>query len=246
MAVYTNTGIRWYVGQFAVACFAKSATLQSEAAALDTTAICVDDKFSTFKGGLKSGTFDMSLMADFADDGLDETLFAALGTADVPQSFAIGSTVGSVGYTMKSLSTSYVPVTGAPGELAMASLSGSSSGPIARGVMLASDTSTVSSSGAAAGVQIGALSSTQILYAGLHVVSAAGTTPTLDVVIQSDNADSFASPTSRITFSQTTPAANRTQASSVAGAVTDDWWRVSYTLGGTTPVFGFSVIVGIG
>jgi hypothetical protein len=245
MAVYTNTNLRWYVGQQAVACLAKSATLQSEAAALDTTAICVDG-WTTLIGGLKSGAFNMDLMADFVDDGLDENLFAALGTPNVPQSFAIGSTVGSVGYTMKSLSSSYVPVTGQPGELAMASLSGSSSGPIARGVMLASDTSTVSSSGVTTAVQFGALSSGQTMYVGLHVVTASGTSPTLDVVIQSDDSAGFASPTGRLTLTQATASTNRTQAGAIAGAVADDWWRVSYTIGGTTPVFAFAVVVGIG
>ena len=244
MAVYFNKDIRWYVGAMSVACHAKSATLSNECAALDTTALC-DDGWSEFIGGLKSGSFDLSLMADMADDGLDELLWSYLGTADIPQSFSIGSADGSPGYTFKSLSTAYVPQTGTVGELAMASLSGSSSGPIARGQLIHPDTTARTSSGTGTAWEVGALTSGQTLYAGLHVISASGTSPTLAVKVQSDTVG-FPSATDRITFSTATDVANRYQLSSVAGAVTDTYWRVSYTIGGTTPSFQFAVIVGIG
>ena len=244
MAVYYNKDIRWYVGAMSVACHAKSATLSSSCEALDTTALC-DDGWVELIGGNKSGTFDMSLMSDVADDGLDERLWSYLGVADTPQSFSIGSADGSPGYTMKSLSTQYVPVNGPPGGLAMASLSGTSSGAIARGMLIHPDTTARTSSGTGTAWQVGALSSSQRLYAGLHVISASGTTPTLAVKVQSDTVG-FGSATDRITFSTATDVANREQFSSVAGAITDDYWRVSYTIGGTTPSFQFAVIVGIG
>ena len=245
MSVYANTDIRWYVGQYAVSSRAKSATFGVDCTALDTTPISTSG-WTEVIGGLKSGQFSHELMSDFADGGLDEIMFAALGTADVTQSFSIGSTVGSNGYTFKSLSTSYSPIGGQPGELAMASLAGQSSGTIARGKLIAADTTAVTSSSTGTAVQVGALSSSQVLYAGLHVTAASGTTPTLAVVVQSDNASNFPSPTSRITFSTATDAANRHQFSSVAGAVTDDWWRVSYTVTGTGPSFAFAVVVGVG
>lgn len=245
MAVYYNRDIRWYVGAMSVACNAKSATLNSACEPLDVTSLCTSDGWTELTGGRKSGTFDMELMADFADDGLDELLYSYLGTSDVAQSFSIGSADGSVGYTMKSLATSYVPMEGEPAGLAMARLSGSSSGAIARGALIHPDTTARTSSGTGTAREIGALSSSQRLYAGLHVIAASGTSPTLDVVVQSDTTG-FPSPTSRITFSQATATANRHQFSSVAGAITDTFWRVSYTIGGTSPSFRFAVIVGIG
>jgi hypothetical protein len=36
------------------------------------------------------------------------------------------------------------------------------------------------------------------------------------------------------------------QAASVLGAVTDQWWRVIWTITGTTPSFTFAVSAGIG
>lgn len=243
MTFHANTDIRWYVGTIAVSSHAKSATFNSSCEALDTTTIA-SSGWVEVAPGLKSGAFDLSLMSDMADNGLDETLWSSLAVANTPQSFAIGSTVGSVGYTCKSLSTSYVPIEGNPGDLAMASLSGSSSGPVARGNMLYVDTTAVTSSSTGTAVQVGAVASGQRLYAGLHVVEVSGTSPTLDVKVQSDNGSGFPSATDRITFTQAT--ARTSQLSSVVGAVTDDWWRVSFTVGGTTPSFKFAVIVGIG
>ena len=107
------------------------------------------------------------------------------------------------------------------------------------------DATARTSSGTGTAWQVGALSSSQRLYAGLHVISASGTTPTLAVKVQSDTVG-FGSATDRITFSTATDVANREQFSSVAGAITDDYWRVSYTIGGSsTPTFSFMVCVGI-
>lgn len=246
MAVYYNKDITYLVGSEEVAQFAKSATLSGECVPLDTTPLSTTG-WVTVIGGNKSGTFDLSLMADFADDGLDERLQAYFATADVPQSLVFGqsTTDGSLAYTWKALGTSYVPMQGAPGELAMAQFSGvSSSGPIARGLLIHPSTARTSSSTGTAH-QVGAVSSTQRLYASLHVLSASGTSPTLDVKVQSDTVG-FGSATDRITFTQATASTNLYQASSVAGAITDDYWRVSYTIGGSsTPTFSFMVCVGI-
>lgn len=244
MAIYYNKDVSYFVGSEEVAQFAKSATLTNSCVALDSTSLATTGWVTVF-GGNKSGAFDLSLMSDMADDGLDERLFAYFAAADVPQSFVIGSADGSLGYTWKALGTSYTPMEGAPGALAMARYAGvSSTGPIARGLLIHPTTARTSSSTGTA-YQIGAVSATQRLYASLHVLSVSGTSPTLDVIVQSDTVG-FASPTSRVTFTQETAATANYQASSVAGAITDTEWRVSYTIGGTgSPTFSFVVIVGI-
>jgi hypothetical protein len=89
---------------------------------------------------------------------------------------------------------------------------------------------------------------TQYLYAGLHVGAVTGTSPTLDVVIQSAALVGFGSPTTRVTFTQATGASSYTSqwATPVAGAITDGFWRVSYTIGGSsTPTFPFAVVLGV-
>jgi hypothetical protein len=95
----------------------------------------------------------------------------------------------------------------------------------------------------ATGRQLGAVSATQRLYAALHVFTVSGTTPTLDVIIESDNAVGFPSPATQITLAQKT--AKGSEFKSVAGAITDDWFRVKGTIAGTTPSFTLAVAVGV-
>jgi hypothetical protein len=76
------------------------------------------------------------------------------------------------------------------------------------------------------------------------VIAAGGTLPTLDVTVQSDDAEGFASPTTRLTFTQKS-AIGAEFITPVAGPITDTWWRVSWAIGGTTPTFGIVACVGI-
>jgi hypothetical protein len=208
------------VGQLELACHGKNVDLSTEVEPLDTTALCTTG-WTTVIGGNKSGSVDMELMADFAD--------------------------GSLAYLFKGIPLSYKIIDGAPGELAMASISGrSASSPVVRGNLLHPGSASRTSSSVGTGRELGAVTATQRAYAALHVLSVSGTSPTLDVIVQSDDNGSFTTPTSRVTFSQANATANRQQFSSVAGAITDTHWRVSYTIGGSnTPTFAFAVTVGI-
>ena len=138
----------------------------------------------------------------------------------------------------------YTPIEGAPGELAMGKLSASSStGPVVRGTLMHPTTTARSTSSTGTARQLGAVSATQSVYAALHVLSVSGTsTPTLTVTVQSDTVG-FATPTSRVVFSGAT--AVGAQFGSAAGAITDDYWRVSWTVSGTNPSFLFGVTIGI-
>lgn len=244
MTTYINQDIRWYVGEIHVACHAKSATFTNTCEALDDTTLC-DDGWRTFDvPGIKSGAFDLSLLSDMADDGLDERMWALLGTTGVSHSFSIGSADGSLGYTGKTLTTSYTPIEGDPGELAMAKAAGQTTGPLVRGLVLHPHTTARTSSSTGTGRQLGAVSATQRLYASLHVIEVSGTTPSLTVKVQSDDNSGFTSATDRITFTAATDETYQT--SSVVGAVTDDYWRITWAVSGTSPSFKFAVIAGIG
>ena len=87
-------------------------------------------------------------------------------------------------------------------------------------------------------------SATQRVHAGLHIISASGTTPSLTVKIQSAPASNFASPTDRITLNAASGAGWQYAATSPA-AVTDGWWRATWTISGTGPSFTFAVLFGI-
>lgn len=101
---------------------------------------------------------------------------------------------------------------------------------------------TSSSSGTA--VEFAGPTASQKLYAALHVTSVDGTSPTLDVKVQSDDNSSFTTPTDRITFTQAS-AIGAQWATPLAGAITDDHWRVTWTIGGSSdPEFTFAVVIG--
>jgi hypothetical protein len=223
---------------------AKVFNLSTEVAQLDTTSLASTGWVSSI-GGNKSGTVSLEFMQDPAALGVDATLWPLLGTAGTVKSICTNSADGSPAYLLKSIPLSYTPVSGAVGELAMGMISGSSStGPVVRGTLIHPSNVSRTSSTTGTGRQLGAVVAGKSMYAALHVISASGSSPTLDVIVQSDDNSGFTTPTTRITFTQAT--GRTSQMSSVAGAITDDYWRVSYTIGGTgTPTFAFAVTAGI-
>lgn len=239
MAVYANVDISYLVGSIEVAGHAKSVTANAECTALDTTALSTAG-WTTVIGGLKTATLDASIMADMVALGIDETIQGYFATADVPQSLSIGSADGSITYFGRTLTTSYTPLEGAPGELAMARFtSKTSTGPLVRGRRIHPTSVARSATGNGTGYQLGALSSSQTLYAALHVLDRTGTA-SMTLKIQSDDNSGFTSATDRIT-SFTAATGRGYQWGSVAGAVADDYWRCVYTITGTgTITFGVS------
>jgi hypothetical protein len=98
--------------------------------------------------------------------------------------------------------------------------------------------------GAGTSLQLGAVAADQHLYANAHVLSVAGTvTPTITLNVQSDNATGFPSATTRGSFAAKTAIGG--ESIRIAGPITDDWWRVSWTISGTNPSFLFLVALGI-
>lgn len=79
-------------------------------------------------------------------------------------------------------------------------------------------------------VQLGAVTATDRLWAALHVTG--GTFTNLSITIGSDNAVGFPSSTTVLTFS--TVSAASWQFISVAGPITDDWFRAVATIGSGT------------
>lgn len=244
MAVQYWQDMSILVGSIEMAGNAKVFALNTEVQALDTTSLAATGWTSVIAGN-KSGTVNLEFMQDPATGGVDDTLWPLLGVAGTPKSICTNSADGSVAYLLQSIPLSYTPVQGAVGELAMGQISGSSStGPVVRGALLHPSNVSRTASSTGTGRQLGAVSATQRMYAALHVISFSGTSPTLDVILQSDDNAGFTTPTSRITFTQAT--GKTSQLSSVAGSITDTYWRVSYTIGGSaTPTFAFAVTAGI-
>jgi hypothetical protein len=190
-------------------------------------------------GGLKTVTAHHE--GYFDADPYDQALFSNLGVKDVPMTFgAEGATEGNVGYSFLSSLAEYAPG-GSIGEMFAFSVSAEASGSLIRGTLMHLGAKTATGNGTAR--QLGAVGASQKLYAALHVTAASGTSPTLDVTVESDDASGFPSPVTRITFAQKT--AIGFEWKELAGAVADDWWRIAWAIGGTGPSFNFTVFLGI-
>ncbi|MDD5305544.1 MAG: hypothetical protein PHS14_20785, partial [Elusimicrobia bacterium] len=174
----------------------------------------------------------------------DEILAAELGVADVP--VAIGPNTlldGAVAYIFRCLESSYAPTAdiNAPAPFTVAG-KGSAGERLIRSTVMRNAVHTINTNGVVR--QLGTVSATQRLYASLHVIAASGAAPTCDVTIRSDDAVGFPSSTLQLTFAQKTTT-GQSEMKSVAGPITDDYYRVGITLGGGTPSFTIIVAVGI-
>lgn len=212
--------------------------LTYEAETQDATVFGNDTR--TMKGGLYVLSGEVG---GFTDDVLTgSTVYDAVGAGPSVLQMAAPGDDGTTGYAFRSVAASHQPVGGSVGDMAADSLSlqGKSGSPLVQGTILLSAASAKTSTGTGTGRQLGAVAAGEKVYGALNVVSASGT---LDVTVESDDNSGFTSATTRLTFPQATAVGDGWQTAD--GAITDDWWRVSYTIGGGSPSFKFQVLVGI-
>ena len=81
------------------------------------------------------------------------------------------------------------------------------------------------------------------LYALMHVTAVSGTSPTLDMVINSDEAVEMGSATPRFTFAQKTTIGSQWM-TPISASMIDTYFQASWTIGGTdSPSFTVAVIL---
>lgn len=156
-----------------------------------------------------------------------------------------GQTVGDRAFFVRGVNGAYNPLTGEIGELVGFDIDlQSANTPLVRGAVAALGSKTVTGSGS--GIQLGAVITGKKIYAALHVKAPiAGVTPTLNVIIESDDNSLFTSPTTRLTFTQVTTVVGA-QWQELAGPITDTWWRAKWTIAGTGgPTYPLFVSFGI-
>ena len=217
--------------------------------ALEATAPEVD--VATFDSNGWSDTVAGLLKASLRFDGFwdaaepDASAFDQISKADWPATVVKPAgtvpAVGDVAYFLLASEFSYT-LGGTVGAASRLSLALTGAGALLRG-RVADYQAPATATGNGTGYQLGAVTAAQRLYYAVHVVGASGTLPTLDLVIESDDADTFGSATTRVTVAQFTD--EGTAYGSVAGAITDTWWRVRRTIGGTSPEFTYLVALAI-
>jgi hypothetical protein len=201
----------------------------------------------------KSGLLSAEMMTAGFWDGPepDATLFANLGGTGKP--FTAVETYppahGSLAYFVNALASKY-NIGNKVGEPANFSLNLASTAPVVRGRVLDPrlGASAATASGNGTAFQLGAVLSTQRLYYAVHVVRVSGTSPTLDLVLESDNAGGFGSAATVATLAQFTSLNVPGSIYGVVdGPITDDYFRVARTIGGSsTPTFEYLFVVAIG
>lgn len=191
-------------------------------------------------------SFEGNAYSDSIPAGSEDVLFGQLGAPDIPATFCpVNGAQGDVAYFAKTMQSSY-QAGATVGEMYTFAVEGEGeNAPLVRGRVL--DTGSRIASGQSTPIQLGAVAADQQLYACLHVLVVGGTNPTMTCSIQSDDAQSFASPVVRATFSAVTGATGigAQYLVPIVGPITDTWWRANYAIGGTNPTFTIVLVAGI-
>jgi hypothetical protein len=238
-----------------VRCFAVGVDLTSNSNKIELTSE-VESKDGTNygSGGWKEvmgGVASAELSGEGQWEALDSTKvddasWAQLGgTGPWSVSANNAAAVGDLAYFMQAMRSDY-KLFDAVGEIAPWTGTAKSSWPLVRGQFAHPPGTARTASGTGTGLNIGAVAANKRMYAALHVLSVAGTaTPTITARVESSVDNTFASPTTRLTFTAATAVGG--QILRTAGtAITDPWWRVAWTISGTTPSFLFAAALGIG
>mgnify|MGYP003111568069 FL=1 len=217
-----------------------SVNLEINSEELDATTIN-SGGFRERIGGLKDSTLSMDGFYEAGANKPDALLGASIGNELIVTTVPDAG-VGNTAYFMKSRLFSY-SMFGAVGEIAPFSISKSQSDDEVVQGKIEID-GALTASGNSTGVQLGAVGATERIYVAIHCTAVSGTsTPTVTFKLQSDDNSSFTSPTDVITFSDITAIGADYQ--SAAGAITDDYFRLNYTITGTSPSFSIHATIGI-
>lgn len=243
--VYDNVDI--YYDGYDIAGATNSVDLSAEAEVKDKTTFGNANGWRRNTPGLKMVAVQLGGFWGAGDGEIDPVLWGNLGSVDKALTIAPTGTEGEVAYFSRGMLGKYQ--FGAQiGELMpyQASLGGSSDEGLVRGTFMHAPAAARTTDGNGTPRQITDVEAGEKLYAVLHVLAVGGTgSPNVVVKVQSDNAEAFSSPTDRITFAAQT-AIGGTWATPVAGAITDDWWRVTWDVSGTSPSFLFAAAIAIG
>jgi len=234
MAVLAITSAYIYAGPIDVTGAAEEMTCRAEAETRESTTLrSAQTGWRSHRNTLKTSTVATSgfWSSDSAAD-LDASFFDNLGTANQVITCGMIETEGELAHFMRHMTTEYVQPEGSVGDLAKFRLNSVGSdgayGQI-RGKLFkeyGSGAVTSSTGAIGTGIQLGAVGAAQSLYGALHLFGTAGTNVT--VIVQSDDNGSFSSPTTRATFNGgAITAVGGYWLTPVAGAITDDYWRLN-------------------
>jgi len=246
MAAFTMTDTSVYAGALDASCFGNTVSLDQMVDTVDATTFCSGGwkvPLASLKGwsAQLQGPQDLAISTASTTYGPDEYYALNLGSAYplafVPQ----GAAETSIAYFTEGQLAEYSPVRGAIGDLAEHTSQWQiTTYPLVRGVFATK--ATVTATGSGTGHLLGAVSATQRVYCSVHTLTRGGT-GSITCTLQSDDNSGFTSATTQATFTAMT--SRTAQITSVAGAITDTYWRIGYTVSGGSPSFQLRAFIGI-
>lgn len=237
MATFVLTDVTTFIRDLDITTYSNKATLSLSVDGQDSTTFG-GGGYRSRSPGLKDVEFGLE---GFFESTPDSSTFTHLGAADHAVTVSPASTATSTAYMFQAGRFEYEAF-GAVGDMAPFTLSLMGTNPIGlvRG-QVAKARGDVSATGAlGSGVQIGPGAAGKYLYATFHVITA-GTTIT--VIIESDNASNFASPTTVATIGPLTTTGGTFMTRVDASSLTDDWYR--FNVSAITGTFNVAGAIGI-
>ncbi len=243
MSLVVLTGVRLFAVGVDLTSSNNKAELSADIEEKDATTYA-SGGWKELLGGLASSEIDAEGLWEAGDPSkVDDAAWSNLG-GNGPWTVApLSANVGDLAYTTKALQSEY-KLLGAVGDIAPWSAKASGSWPLARGQIAHPPGTARSTSGTGTSINLGAVAAGKRLYASLHVLSVAGTTPSLTVEIEGDTATGFPSPVTYLTYSAANAVGGQILRTD-GTAITDSWFRAKWTVSGTTPSFMFVVAFGI-
>ena len=240
MGKYVLTNCGFWVQEHNISGYANSGEMTLSSDAIESTTYnsesAVTDR--TYLPGLKG--FNASISGFQEPQSVDALLYGEFAVDNAiitvaPESKAIGS-IAYFGYGMEA---EYKAAEGAIGNMAAFSASMQGDGPVRRGNIIEWVTETDASYNSTP-YEVGAVGADEYVYAVLHV--SAITATNVIFKLQSDVDADFNSPIDQITFTTVTAAA--VELKSLAGAITDTFWRINAERTGGSTV-SFAVVMAI-
>lgn len=237
-----------------VRCFAAGLDLTSVSNKIELTSEVEEKTTTNYGSGGYTEVVGGLASAEIAGEGqweagdetkVDDASWAQLGGVG-PWSVSGNNSaaVGELVYFTRAMRADYTLFADV-GEVAPWTSTAKSSWPLVRGQFAHPPGTARTATGSGTALEVGAVPAGKRLYAALHVLSAAGTTPSLTARVESSADDTFTDPTTHATFTAATEAGGQMLRTD-GTAITDTWWRVAWTITGTTPSFLFAAALGIG
>jgi len=242
MATFVQTNVGLYWGAYSLASTFNAVGLNMSNNVQDDTVY--GDTFVSNATGLSSVSLEGEGYWDSTNDGILQTSTAISAAEALVTVTPVDQAAGSPALFTQLKTSEYNPIaTGTVGEMMGFRVTGEGQGEkVIHGQIMVTPGTTRTSSGTSAVNNLGAVSATQSVYSALHVITVAGSTPTLDVVVKSASS-SGGTYNAEVTHTQAT--AITSELKSTAGANTDAYWRVDFTIGGGSPQFDFICSIGI-